>query len=292
VTSVADLQVPTASNTEGYSYTEATHCLAKIILNALSSHHTARKDYEDIYNHVVAIESMLQQVLPRLKAKKNCKTVHDRLEFFLLRLHSSFAISTLCRPALRRGTPNTSNDMKPKLAEKCRFHLRESLNMYLQMHYLGITPTRSWALTHHGLSSALLLGILGETKTNPEVRNLQGKLLDVLSEIAYGERCPIASDSQQVMLTGPQSRALTALQNIYEVGWPTERTSAQKESERIQQVEVEPSIHTVETIPAITQDASVDPASFNEYVIIKRFDFPGLTGFLGRSPNFLLILIT
>jgi hypothetical protein len=92
--------------------------------------------------------------------------------------------------------------------------------MYLKMHSLSIIPTRSWAFTYHGLSSAVLLGILGETKTDLEVRQLQGDLISALSATTAKEQPSVVPRSDKdIELSGPLSRALAALKNIYDHGW-------------------------------------------------------------------------
>jgi hypothetical protein len=94
--------------------------------------------------------------------------------------------------------------------------------MFLAMHQLSVIPTRSWAFTYHGLSSAVLLGLLGETKADPEVRQLQGDLISALSATAAKEQTSpqphIQKSDHDIELSGPLSRALTALKNIYDHG--------------------------------------------------------------------------
>lgn len=94
--------------------------------------------------------------------------------------------------------------------------------MFLAMHQLSVIPTRSWAFTYHGLSSAVLLGILGETKADPEVRQLQGDLISALSATAAKEQTSpqphIHKTDLDIELSGPLYRALTALKNIYDHG--------------------------------------------------------------------------
>ena len=94
--------------------------------------------------------------------------------------------------------------------------------MFLAMHQLSVIPTRSWAFTYHGLSSAVLLGIIGETKADPEVRQLQGDLISALSATAAKEQTSpqphIHKTDLDIELSGPLHRALTALKNIYDHG--------------------------------------------------------------------------
>ncbi|RQM06359.1 hypothetical protein DH86_00001162 [Scytalidium sp. 3C] len=115
-------------------------------------------------------------------------------------------------------------NQKSMLAEKCKQNLTETVRMYLKMHSLSIIPTRSWAFTYHGLSSAVLLGILGETKTDPEVRQLQGNLITALSATAAKDQNATHPKSDKdIELSGPLSRALAALKNIYDHGWVVEQ---------------------------------------------------------------------
>jgi hypothetical protein len=111
--------------------------------------------------------------------------------------------------------------------------------MYLKMHSLSVIPTRSWAFTYHGLSSAVLLGILGETKTNPEVRELQGDLISALSATAARENTSTGppGSGKDIELSGPLSRALVALRNIYDHGWVVERKAANAPEAQMMQVQ-------------------------------------------------------
>ncbi|KAK2604734.1 hypothetical protein N8I77_007636 [Diaporthe amygdali] len=94
--------------------------------------------------------------------------------------------------------------------------------MFLAMHQLSVIPTRSWAFTYHGLSSAVLLGLLPETKSDPEIRQLQGDLISALSATAAKEQSSpvphIQKSDKDIELSGPLSRALAALKNIYDHG--------------------------------------------------------------------------
>jgi hypothetical protein len=94
--------------------------------------------------------------------------------------------------------------------------------MFLAMHQLSVIPTRSWAFTYHGLSSAVLLGLLPESKTDPEIRQLQGDLISALSATAAKDRTSpvphVQKTDKDIELSGPLSRALAALKNIYDHG--------------------------------------------------------------------------
>lgn len=166
--------------------------------------------------------------------------MQDRLHHFALRLHTSFVVSVICRPALRRGSSTLDQAQKSLLAEKCKQNLTETVRMYLKMHSLSVIPTRSWAFTYHSLSSAVLLGILGETKTDPDVRQLQGNLIAALSATAAKDQTTsqLPKSDKDIELSGPLSRALAALRNIYDHGWVTEsRQSSAPEAQALDEQE-------------------------------------------------------
>lgn len=213
---------PTA-NQEGWAYLEMMMQLCQIISQRLNPDAVATATYAEILDNCEAVENLRHHVVPQLRSKEACKSALDRLQYYAIRLHSSFVISVCCRPALRRGDSNRLEATHKKfLADKCKENLTETVRMFLAMHQLSVIPTRSWAFTYHGLSSAVLLGILCETKADPEVRQLQGDLISALSATAAKEaHSPepyIYKSERDIELSGPLSRALTALKNIYDHG--------------------------------------------------------------------------
>jgi hypothetical protein len=169
------------------------------------------------------VESLRERVYPQIRNKEALKTAVDRLQHYALRLHTAFVVSVCCRPALRSDCSTLTPDEKDLLAEKCKTNLTETVRMFLAMHNISVIPTRSWAFTYHGLSSAVLLGLLCETKTDSEVRRLQGELISALSVAAAKEKkspppSHIRQTDRDIELSGPLSRALMALKNIYDYG--------------------------------------------------------------------------
>ena len=217
---------PTAL-TEGFSYTEAMYHLCQKVLLSVNNDSNSQPEFNQIISDCIDVENIRLRIRPSLRLKEEWKTVQDRLQYYAIRLHTSFVVSVLCRPSLRRGESiGIDVSQKQVLAEKCKQNLTETVRMYLKMHSLSIIPTRSWAFTYHGLSSAVLLGILGETKTDPEVRQLQGNLISALSATAAKEQTSSHQKSDRdIELSGPLSRALAALKNIYDHGWIVESKS-------------------------------------------------------------------
>ncbi|KAI1397933.1 fungal-specific transcription factor domain-containing protein [Hypoxylon fuscum] len=212
-----------SSTVDGLSYIEAMYTLCEVISQRLNPDATDDYSYETILDNCNAIESIRERVYPQLRSKEACKSVVDKLQHYAIRLHTAFVISVCCRPALRRDCARLEESEKKALADKCKTNLTETVRMFLSMHQLSFIPTRSWAFTYHGLSSAVLLGILCETKQDPEVRQLQGDLISALSAAAAKEQTSptpehIPKIDKDIELSGPLSRALTALKNIYDYG--------------------------------------------------------------------------
>lgn len=211
------------AETEGWAYLEAMYHLCKIISQRLNPDAASNATYSQILDNCKAVEHIRDKCLNQLRNKDACKSALDRLQHFAIRLHTSFILSVCCRPALMRSESTRLDAPQKKfLADRCKLNLTETVRMFLAMHQLSVIPTRSWAFTYHGLSSAVLLGILGDSKGDPEVRQLQGDLISALSATAAKEQTSpqphIHRSDHDIELSGPLSRALMALKNIYDHG--------------------------------------------------------------------------
>lgn len=212
---------PESLGGSSYTYLEMMYHLVDMISRRLNPDVTVKPSYSQIVDNCEAVEALRSRALPHMQHKEQCKTALDRLQYFAIRLHTSFVISVACRPALKREC-QLDPRQKKELADRCMENLTETGRMFLAMHQLSVIPTRSWAFTYHGLSSALLLGILCDTKTDPEARQLQGDLIAALSATAAKEASSpgpqVAVTDKDIELSGPLWRALTALKNIYDHG--------------------------------------------------------------------------
>lgn len=225
MTNIPCCQIPVSpsATVEGFSYLEMMYHLCELISKRLNPDATAEYTYQSITENCEAVESLRAKVYPQLRSKEACKNVSDKLQHYATRLHTSFVVSVCCRPALRRDCATLSETEQKTLSDKCKANLTETVRMFLAMHQLSFIPTRSWAFTYHGLSSAVLLGILNETKQDHEIRQLHGDLIAALSAATAKEQDSpspehIRRTDKDIELSGPLSRALTALRNIYDHG--------------------------------------------------------------------------
>lgn len=202
-----------------YGYLEAMYNLMYIISRRITPDTMSNATYDQVMDVCSDIKEIPKRLVPRIQFKDQCKTVRDRLQHFAINLHTAFVMSVACRPALRRDCP-FSPEQKTYIATECKRNLIVTVKMFLAMHQLSAIPTRSWAFTYNGLSSALLLGILVNTKTDPETRQLQGDLIAALSATAAKDQEPEGEKKtdKDIELSGPLWRALMALRNIYRHG--------------------------------------------------------------------------
>jgi len=214
----------TSAPHEGFKYLDGMYNLCHLIASRLTPDATASSTYAQMLENCNAVEAIREKMMPHFRNRDLCKSALDRLQHFAFRLHTSFVMSVCCRPALRKDRTAAADQQTQKLLRnKCKTNLIETVQMFLAMHQLSVIPTRSWAFTYHGLSSAVMLGIMGETNTDTEVRNLQGDLISALSATAAKEQNSpsgpaIPKTDKDIELSGPLSRALAALKNIYEHG--------------------------------------------------------------------------
>lgn len=225
MTNIQCCDIPLSPNpsVQGLSYLEAMYNLCRIISEKLNPDVVADTKYGEIMDTCTEVMMLREKVYPQLRDKESFKTGVDRLQHYALRLHTAFVVSVCCRPALRSDCNTLTPSEKAELSAKCKENLTETVRMFLSMHNISVIPTRSWAFTYHGLSSAILLGILTDPKADSEVRRLQGELISALSATAAKDISSptpghITVSDKDIELSGPLSRALTALKHIYDYG--------------------------------------------------------------------------
>jgi hypothetical protein len=172
-------------------------------------------DFDGIFVVVEKIDKIYDRVQEHLGSLESCSSFQERCEHYAFRLHTSFVSGWLSRVAFRRASvPESQQQTRAALVAKGKEYLVRSLRAYLNLHPLCLQASRSWAYIHNGLSSALVLGLLGETKTNPEIRQLQGALIDTLSSMNDNGDYRIAADGTGA-LSKLHGRALVALKALY-----------------------------------------------------------------------------
>ena len=202
------LEVPVSDSNMGYN--DAMFSLCNIMMRIIDPLRSEQGAHAT--SDVEEVEAILARAAPHLQTKDRCRTIQDRMEYNSFRIHTSFTISYICQAALRRA------DLDAHTAEiltiKCKETLTASVRGFLNLSTFSIVPLRTWSYVHNALSSALLLGLMGETRTNPEVRSMQESLISVLSTVeaeAEGSGTPRQKDGSS-RFTNRHAKALEALQ--------------------------------------------------------------------------------
>lgn len=133
-------------------------------------------------------------------------------------MHSSFAISYICRPALkysphmaRKSSSSSTSTSSTSAQQKAQFALLEILKSSLVAalkNYVYLTSAweytiRSWSVAHSGLGAALMLGTLGEFKEE-SIRTLAGTVIETLE-----------NRLEDVAIVSKGSKALDLLRGLY-----------------------------------------------------------------------------
>ncbi|KAE8448156.1 hypothetical protein EG329_009760 [Mollisiaceae sp. DMI_Dod_QoI] len=207
----------------GLTYVEAMYALLWGAGRAFSikSNDSSYAEVLDIVNDISAIHGKTQL---HLRSVEDCDTIQQRCEHHALQLHTSFVAGWFSTRAFRRNEClNDQDQARSQLAAAGKECLTRSLEAYLKLCPISLQASRSWAFIHNGLSSALVLGLIGETKTNPKVRRLQGALIDTLSNGFDNTGADRGIDGD-IFLSPHHERALMALKNLFNE--QTSRTQA------------------------------------------------------------------
>lgn len=231
-----------ATSASGLSYVEAMYSLLVSAHRGFSIKSNGTPAFEELLDIIKSISAVQEKTQPHLRSSEDCETIQQRCEHYALQLHTSFVAGWLSTRAFRR--PETAQDQdqyrsRSELAQTGIRCLIRSLEAYLKLCPISLQASRSWAFIHNGLSSALVLGLINESRSNPEVRILQNALIQTLGN---GFDDPGSKDDQNgvVFLSPQHGRALGALENLYNehISKPEQLPISQKDLSSNQPIEM------------------------------------------------------
>lgn len=181
---------PSPSTSPGSSNLTYIDCMYSLCQYAVSAQHEHaccstppdRSTFSRSIDAIAAVRVIHEKALPRLSDKQKCRSIQERIEYFAFRIHQGFVVSFLSRLLMKSGL-RLDQHQWDSLLQICRSSAIDCLQAYLDMHSFSVVPMRSWTLTFTALSSALLLGCLGNAPSTDEesdVQHLQHKLLSLL----------------------------------------------------------------------------------------------------------------
>ncbi|KAK4868645.1 hypothetical protein LT330_006847 [Penicillium expansum] len=159
--------------------------LEVVRIRMLSPH--AQISLESIQTYKDRIQKIMVEAMPYLRDAMNCSTPTQHLERVVLKLHSSYFASELCRPALKPMV-DLSDSSAASMRENCVMNLMTTVEAYIEMHNISSHAARSWILLQRAISSAFLLAVIDEAKANPNVWNLLHSLEGIIAQRASTER--------------------------------------------------------------------------------------------------------
>ncbi|KAJ5715644.1 uncharacterized protein N7483_012825 [Penicillium malachiteum] len=174
----------TISERNDLSYAETMHLICRIGLDIMRPESLGSSEMDRAIENLQKLDDVCGRSQPYLQ--KNCVTLQQNLEHLALRMHTSFCISVLCRPVMKRTQPQPIYSHAEFLRTRAKESLIDASKSFLDFQALSIVPLRSWSMIHTVLSSCLLLCIWEETRNDLECRNLQQRVFDVFSSSMPG----------------------------------------------------------------------------------------------------------
>ncbi|KID82237.1 phenylacrylic acid decarboxylase [Metarhizium guizhouense ARSEF 977] len=199
---------------QNLSYTEIMHFICRLNLDIMRPEALPVAEVNRAIESLQQFDGVYQRGQPYLRAWENCTTIQQHLEHLALRMHSSFFISVLCRPAIKTSLAQPPLPHTDILRTRAKASLIDASKAFLDFQALSVIPLRSWSMVHTVLSSTLLLCAWEETRNDPECRGLQQRVIDVfsLSDSTAGDGA-LLSDNNREWLSARHIRALVKLRN-------------------------------------------------------------------------------
>lgn len=165
--------------------------LEVVRIRMLSPH--AQISFESIQGYKERIQHIMVEAKPYLRDAEYCATSTEHLERVVLKLHSSYFSSELCRPSLKTSAGGNDAGTASMRAD-CIANLMTTVEAYIEMHNISSHAARSWIALQRAISSAFLLAVIEEAKSDANVWNLLRQLEGIIAQRASTERAYDTSD--------------------------------------------------------------------------------------------------
>ncbi|KAI8938780.1 hypothetical protein NX059_004644 [Plenodomus lindquistii] len=211
-TTTIDHTVPLSQHTAPgtRTYVESMYRLCKVGLDIVRERQRQQSSHDAlirITEHRNELQEIMIDAADYLKDSRRCRSMRDQLEHWALYLHISYITSELCRPAISPASAGL--DLSKTLRKTCIDSLTNTVEAFLGLQNMTPFATRSWSAVHRSLSSALLLGILGEHNRNERARGLLQNVIQVLTDVT--------KDVDPAELATPITRSVSALERLLKI---------------------------------------------------------------------------
>ncbi|KIV98609.1 uncharacterized protein PV09_09602 [Verruconis gallopava] len=167
-----------------FSYAGCMYQVTKVGLELLQDRGIPRST-NDMLHRMQHYEQLLRQIMSNaaahLKSSQHCQSLQEQLQHWALYLHTSYIMSEVCREAIKPKIAQT--ELAMTMRQTCLDSLTNTVRAFLGLNRLTAFASHSWSALSRGLSSALVLGILGHGEKNEEVHALLNQLLMLLHEV-------------------------------------------------------------------------------------------------------------
>ncbi|CEN60415.1 Putative Fungal specific transcription factor domain protein [Aspergillus calidoustus] len=157
----------------------------EVVRSRMLSPHS-QMSWRTIQDFKERIQRTMIQAAPYLRDQNYCTTATEHLERAVLKLHSSYFLSELCRPALK-STADTHDPATARMRSDCLENLMMTVEAYIDMHTVSSHASRSWIALQRAISSIFLLAVTDECKSNTHFWTLLRKLKAIVYERANAE---------------------------------------------------------------------------------------------------------
>ncbi|KAL2811285.1 hypothetical protein BJX63DRAFT_433575 [Aspergillus granulosus] len=182
----------------------------EVVRSRMLSPHS-QMSWRTIQDFKERIHKVMVQAAPYLRDQNHCTTSTQLLERAVLKLHSSYFLSELCRPALK-STADTHDPATARMRADCLDHLMTTVEAYIDMHAVSSHASRSWIALQRAISSIFLLAVTEECKSNTHFWILLRRLKAIVyeranSEFDYGAASSTDPSTAPPGSTGPTDRS-------------------------------------------------------------------------------------
>lgn len=206
-----DIAYREGSQPGGLSYFE-TLCrvislaLEVVRIRMLSPH--AQINFGTIQEYKERIRQIMVEAKPYLRDAQWCTSSTEHLERVVLKLHSSYFSSELCRPSLKPSVDSTAADTASMRID-CVSNLMTTVEAYIELHNISSHAARSWIALQRAISSAFLLAVVEEAKSEPKVWIVLQQLEGIIAQRASIERAYDSGDVPASSITSPSQGMAT-----------------------------------------------------------------------------------
>ncbi|KAL4981485.1 fungal-specific transcription factor domain-containing protein [Aspergillus falconensis] len=129
------------------SYTNLMHYLCWTALGIIGMQESAPAEPTHNLTLLAELDNTYSRAQPHLLRREDCRNLQQHLEHLALRMHVSFCVSALCRPAIKTAPQFSEDSRYVSLRTRARESLIIASKAFLDFQALSVVPLRTWSMT-------------------------------------------------------------------------------------------------------------------------------------------------